>query len=169
MRSLIVVTLLVVCGTAAAAGVYRTVSPDGEVTFSDRPTPGSEAVKLPPVQTFQPPPLPAGAPAGSPAEEATKGYESFAVSAPQNDASIRDNTGNVSIQLAINPALRPDHTIDIIMNGQTIGNGRTLSITVRNMDRGTHTVEAAVRDQGGREVARTSPITFHLLRAAAGS
>ena len=87
---------------------------------------------------------------------------------PAEDQSIRDNGGNITIELALEPSLDENHVIELFMDGSSLGTGRTTTITMTNVDRGTHTIQASIRDQSGARVATTGAVTFSLLRAAAG-
>jgi hypothetical protein len=164
-------TLLLVGALCApvAAKVYKLVLPDGSVQFTDQPQEGAEEVKLPPVQTFQPPPVPpAGDPRPGQRQDAAPLYESIAVVSPRPDETLRDNAGTVDITLSLEPSLRADHTVEILLDGKAIGSGAGTSVSVSNVDRGTHTVSAAVKDAEGNTVATAPVVTFHLKRAAVG-
>lgn len=155
----------------AGAGIYKWVAPDGSVIYSDKPRKGAEEVELEPLQTYTSPPLPRkGAQSGatdSESAEAFEGYDEFEIVSPQNDAAVRDNGGQVTVSMALSPALEEDHVISLFMDGRSLGKGgRSTSVTLRNVDRGTHILQAAVTDDSGKEVARTKSVTFHLLRAS---
>ena len=138
MRALV---LLVLIGVAVAvnAAVYRWIDSDGTVTYSDRPQPGSERLKLTPLQTYSPAPVPTDvAPAPKKSRE-VEDYEEFAILAPRNDATFRNNGGNIDVQLKLEPTLRGTHAVGILLNDRTVGEpGSTMSLTLSNLDRGTH-------------------------------
>ena len=182
-RALPVLTLMVLALPALAQTqtktVYKWVMPDGSIEFSDRPQEEGavlgEAVELqvsePGAQAGAAAPgaLPAGQDTGTDPDGTAAGYDSIAVTSPTEGQSIRDNGGNVSISLALKPALRPDDVIELFMDGTSVGTGRSTSVTMTNVDRGSHTVQAAVRDKAGKQVITSGAVTFHLLRVAAGS
>lgn len=58
MRLTAFLVAVLLAGPAAAQTVYRSVTPDGRVIFSDRPVPGAQLQG-----TIAPPPPPSGAPA----------------------------------------------------------------------------------------------------------
>ena len=148
--------------------VYKNVQPDGTIVYSDKPDEGAKELKLPEIQIYTPPPLPEGDDrAANGGAAGFTGYESFAISSPANDETVRDNGGSVSIALTLKPSLQSGHVVDIRMDGASIGRGSSTSITLTNVDRGSHTVQAAVLDGDGAEVARTDSVTFHLKRASA--
>ena len=153
-------------GTAQAEKIYKYTQPDGKVVYSDRPPPVDQAeeVTLEPLQTFN---LPAVSSPKKPVakKEEPAGYEEFKVTSPSDDATIRDNGGNVSVRLSLSPALRSGHSIEVTMDGKSIGSGNSTSITLTGVDRGSHTVQAAVKDDGGNVIARSTSIVFHLKRS----
>ena len=163
MRIVLGFVLLFLVAATGYAGVFKWVGPDGKVIYSDRPREGAEEVNLPALQTFSLPAVPE-----RPAEEEAPGfpgYTEFAITTPANDATLRDNQGNISIRLKLSPGLLQGHTIDVYMDGQSLGGGgRSTSLSLSNVDRGTHVLHAAVTDEKGKEVARTPSVTFHLHR-----
>ena len=153
-------------GAAQAQKIYKYTLSDGKVVYSDRPPPADQAeeVTLEPLQTFRLPPaqpLPKSAPAK---KDEPDGYEEFAVTSPSNDATIRNSGGNVQVRVSLSPGLRSGHSIEVTMDGKSIGSGSGTSITLTEVDRGTHTVQAAVKDDGGKVIARSNSVIFHLKR-----
>lgn len=164
MRALVLLMLLSVA-VAANAAVYRWIDADGTVTYSDRPQPGSERLKLTPLQTYNPAPVSKGTASVPTQTRQFEDYEEFAILAPRNNATFRNNGGNVDVQLKLEPVLRSTHTVGIILNDRTVGEaGSTMSLTLSNVDRGTHRLQAVIMDKSGNELARTDPVTFHLHR-----
>lgn len=72
MRTILILTLSVVVTQVSAQQVYEQVDSEGNASFSDQPTPGSQAVVIEPnvVDTEKPPP--AAAPARQSAVPASK-------------------------------------------------------------------------------------------------
>ena len=168
MRILYLLSILTVAVPAFAAEVFKTVGPDGEIKFTDRPEEGAVEVRVPGVQTVD-----GGGPVSdsvlAPEEDDTPfSYSEFKIVTPGQDASLRDNQGNVTVQIVLSPGLRPDDQINICMNGNKLGGGRSTNITLTNVDRGTHSLQAAVVDKSGKDIARSDTVTFTLHRAAAG-
>ena len=148
------------------AQIYKIVNPDGTVTYSDQPQSGAEEVQVQELQTYEAPTdLPTLTAEG--ATPAYPEYEVFEVSKPAHDETLRDNGGYVAIQITLKPGLFRDHTVAIYMDGEDLGgSGRGTSITLQNVDRGSHTVHAVIRDQDGKEIERTQGVTFHLHRTS---
>lgn len=160
---------LCLCALGVCAAVYKWQGPDGQTVFSDRPQEGAEEVKLPPLQTVPALPVSRGvSPQGEDSSAAQdESYQSFAIVTPTDDASIRDNAGNVDIKVLLEPGLQSAHRIRFLLDGQPFGEAVTsTSVTLANVDRGTHSLTAIVTSADGEELARTEPVTFHLHRVS---
>ena len=160
--------LILAVGAAAPAGkIYKYTLSNGDVVYSDKAplADQGEEVTLEPLQGFRlPPPPPLEDSTANKAVPEPVGYQEFRVTSPSNDATIRNNGGNVSVSLSLTPGLRSGHSIEVMMDGQPIGSGSGTSITLTEVDRGTHTVQAAVKDSDGKEIARSNSVIFHLKR-----
>lgn len=151
-----------------AAEFYKWKLPDGSIEYSDRPpVEGAEKIELKPLVTYTPPPTstPSASPETENADE-VHAYASFTITSPADEAAIRDNAGNITIQFALSPGLLDGHTIDVFMDGAKLSRSTAASVTLSNVTRGTHQIHAAIVDQSGAELARTDTITVHLRRAS---
>lgn len=163
--------LLVGVGFNAQAKVYKWVMPDGSIQYSDKPqVAGAKEVELPPLQLYTAPPTPPPASASAKADEKkaanAQGYDVVKVAQPGAGEVIRDNGGSVNVRLELDPALRPGHTVEILLDGKSIGSGSATSASVTNVDRGSHTVSAVVKDAAGNTVATAAGVTFHLKQTS---
>ncbi|RMG57255.1 MAG: DUF4124 domain-containing protein, partial [Gammaproteobacteria bacterium] len=91
-------------------------------------------------------------------------YESVEILRPANDEAIRSNNGLLVISFRAVPDLAPGDHFEVVMDGQPVGQTRGQSLTLENVDRGTHTVEVHIVDEAGNDRAHSDPVTFHLLR-----
>jgi hypothetical protein len=166
MRYLLIVLMFSVYAATGAQEIYRTVDQNGNVIFSDVPSKGSEKIKLKetttikslnaePSSLFTPP---------NPKQEESIPYKSISITAPANDEAIRDNAGNVSIKVALEPALRPGHQMVVYLDGKETREGTGNVFNLENIDRGTHQLRASVKDPDGHIVISSKSTTFHLLR-----
>ncbi len=159
-----VARVLLVLWTAAAVAdteLYKWVDKDGVVHFSDKPAAGAEKIKVKDVDTI--PAEKVQTPAAGPKAPESRHYEITFIS-PKADESIRENTGNVNVSVQLNPPLNPGDTIQFLMDGQPQGEpGGSTELSLTNVDRGTHTVQATVQDQNGRPLGSAST-TFTLQR-----
>jgi hypothetical protein len=164
--------LLILSATTASAEVYKWVDDNGVVQYGDRPPAGgAETVDLPPSSVYQPRPLPSvvepeeGAPA---AQADTAGYKRLAIRQPGDDATVRDNTGAVELEIDLEPELQQGHRIAVLLDGRTIFDQLEITrVSLSNVDRGTHRLRVKVLDADGAEQAASEPVTFHMHRATA--
>ena len=153
--------------TSASAEIYKWVMPDGSIHYSDRPQEqGATKVELPQLQTYTAPNVSPVKNRSSSAPNVFAGYQDFKVAKPADGETIRDNGGSVSVSLSLTPGLQRGHIVEIMMGGKVLGSGRSTSLTLTNVDRGSHRVDAVIKDNEGKEVARATGATFHLKRAA---
>lgn len=164
--------LLLLWSTVVGAEVYRWVTPDGTVHFSDQPHPGAQPVEIGPVQTYTPAHRlgaadgsSAGGPGGKAAPAAA--YSSLSFVSPQNDQPVRANNGLVTVSLLLVPALDADagHRLEVTFDGQPMGGSAPTSFQIPGVSRGSHTLEAAVLDADGATLIQAPGIVFHVLRA----
>ena len=162
MRLVISMFLLFFINGSIADTVYKTVDENGNVIFTDKPSDEAEEVKIQELENTIDNPNPAKYRASTPKPDVFA-YESFTVTSPENGAGIRSNNGSVSISLNLEPALNRGHKVIVSMDGKQIGTG--LSVSLQNVDRGTHSISAKVVDGTGKTMISTSS-SFSLLRAS---
>lgn len=150
----------------AFAAMYRCMDEQGNPVFTDVPCAGGEEVTLPPGTTFTP-----RLPAASTSKEASKeetapGYNWLRVASPGPDETVRNTTGEVNIELDLEPGLQGDDRIALYLDGTRLSpTGTGVFITLNNIDRGTHTVQARVVSPDGDTRIASDPVTFHLHRS----
>ncbi len=177
MKTALLLLTIFLCATAGAQ-VYKRIGPDGQVYFSDQPGADAEPVELSPPQVISVPPLPERRPTavqrGGGAEkqdDSAFSYTRFSVTSPTKYQGYRANDGNITVRLSLEPALRPGHTVVLNVDGEDgemIRTGGGMAIELQNLSRGQHTVWAKVVDDKGRELIRTEPVSFYILRVARG-
>jgi hypothetical protein len=164
--------------TTANAQIYKKILPDGTVIFTDQPEEGATALTLPPLPTYdgpattnKPAPSPAAEKPAKTAEPAAKvvTYTRLAIEQPANDSPVRNNSGEVTVAVTLEPALsaKDGHTIVVLLDGKpAAAPAAATSITLQGVERGTHVVEAVVNDANGKALQRSSPVIFHLQRVS---
>ncbi len=74
--------------------------------------------------------------------------------------------GNIAVDLGIEPGLREDHRVRLLVDGQVSQSAmHTSAFMVPNMNPGEHVLQAELLDAGGEVRHRTSPVTIYVLRA----
>jgi len=162
MRALAFALLCLVTATVSAE-IYKWVDPDGSVVYSDTPRKNAEKVELPPPSTYSPPPLPSMQTTARPSPTQQDAYQSFAIVQPQPEQTFW-NQPNVDVVVALQPALQTGkgHRIEITLDGKPLPATTGLQVSLGNLDRGTHTVSAAVDDAGGTPLLSAGPVTFYV-------
>lgn len=170
MHKLLLLTgfmLALAASSVTAGAIYKSVDEEGNVTFSDEPSPGAEQIKKKEVPT-----VPSRAPkvdfsSGNDTDkekEAAGVYRAIAIVSPQHDTAVRENSGKLSVSVAIEPALAETHEVVLYMDGQPAARSPSPVFQFSNIDRGTHTLTAAVVNSDGDELIRSETISFTLLR-----
>jgi len=165
MKNLCLIVLLLFTLPAVAADkVYKKVNPDGSVEYSDQPFEGGEEmpVQQAPAMKFEKSPRIDFHTSTRRDRDDEAPYQ-VAITAPANNESIRDNTGNVSLQGEVQPHLRGGHQLRWVLDGEPLDEIGT-TVQLDNVDRGSHTVKLEVVDNDGEVLAASPGVTFHLMR-----
>ncbi len=163
MRLLTCLIVVFLAPATAPADIYRSVDENGNIVFSDTPSEGAEKIDVEEAQTVESPrtkPFKYEPPESEPAPP----YKQVAIISPENDKSVRANSGDISVKIAVNPALRLNHQLEVLMDGNQVASGRAMSVDLENVARGTHTLQARVIARNGKTIMSSEPVTFHLLR-----
>jgi len=163
MKRLLIMFLL---AGSAHAEVYKSTNAAGEVVYSDTRTKGAEAMKLPALPTYTPPPVtPSISTKAEPVEKVV--YEECVFLKPEDDATIRNNQGIINAELKLTPALRSkrNHRVQFYLDGEAYGEpGSSIRTTMSNVDRGEHSLTASVLDANGDSLISADPVIVHLHR-----
>ncbi|MDH5179046.1 MAG: hypothetical protein OEZ39_16580 [Gammaproteobacteria bacterium] len=149
--------------------VYRKFNPDGVVEFSDSPKHGGEAIQLEKLPTYKqaPPPKSVYTPRKRKTKQETPAgpYHSIVITQPADDSAVRENSGLVRVTVRLEPALQKGgrHRIQYYIDNKPVATGG-ISVSIPNVDRGTHSLQAKVVDSSGRVFLESAQIKFHLLR-----
>jgi len=68
---------------------------------------------------------------------------------------------------SLDPPLQPSHLLDLFVDGQRRNlNTTSTDLTLEDVYRGTHTIQAVVVDQSGAEVLRSLATTFMVQQSS---
>lgn len=168
---LVTLTVIIHSGVLTAQ-VYKQVDEKGNVTYSDAPQKkGDQPISLPEPTTIKitPPPKSAtgeGDESSKAIQNQSVKYESVQIVTPANDAAIRSNSGDITLKINSTPALKANHLYAVFLDGTKVQESAAASVTLNNLNRGSHTVIVHIYDENEQTLATSSPITFHLLRAS---
>ncbi|MFN3236786.1 MAG: DUF4124 domain-containing protein [Pseudomonadales bacterium] len=154
----------------AASTVFKTRDANGNPIFSDQAGEDAEEIKVQTPQTFESPPTPQFQLNADPEDEVTVGpaYERLEILSPQHESAFRNNAGNITVQIAIEPALQANHTLELILDGQVAKAQKAGGpILLENVDRGTHQFQARIiEDQSGETLQTSNSVTATLQRVS---
>ncbi len=157
--------LLLLIPFAARAQVYKWTDEYGNVHYSDQPHETTDKpIDMPESMIYKAPPKPRINLDKPKTKPVYKAYQTFKINSPQNDGTVRSAPGTLSVAMQISPALRSNHEVVVMLDGKQVAKGKSTSISVSNVDRGTHSLSAKIVDAAGKAVVSSSTITFHMKR-----
>lgn len=167
MKLLLTTILFLVTASSMAAEIYRHVDAQGRVTYTDQPTENTEPVALDPLNTLPATAAPAAKAGPRPPGTPFAGYQSLVLTGVENGAVLRNPTAPVTLGARMQPQLQPGHSLLIHHNGRQVNADNASSITVPDIERGSHTFRAEVLDADGQMLIQTYDLTIHVHRTSA--
>ncbi len=162
---ILILTVIIACPVEAAqAKVYVWRDENGVLVFSDSPRAGAEEVQikedaltLPSIDTsildIKP-------------QVIDDNYE-VVITQPENNATIRDNSGSVYVAGGIKPIFKRGYRIQLYLDGKAHSKPQTHSMfALRNVDRGEHQIKMDLIDKTGKVIASSESVTFYMHRAS---
>jgi hypothetical protein len=169
MRNFILLLIFFVSLPLYARDVYKWVTEDGSVIYSDTYVEGAERIS---VSDSKPDSSAAetdedqAETTGEPAEGAVS-YKSLEIVQPANDATVRSNEGSLAVGLALSPGLAEGHAVKIVIDGTELeGEMKSTQFSIGNLNRGTHSLVTKVVDADGNVLITSNSVTFHLRQAS---
>lgn len=167
MRKILLLLLILVACPLLAKDVYKVVSPDGEVTYSDTYIPGAERIRVSGSKSTS-------SKAADSKGEANTGtfaegsiYTGFEIMQPENEQTIRNDEGNVSVGLLLTPGLAEGHSLQVFIDGSRIdGEMRSTQFSLKGLSRGSHSLKINVIDAQGSTLAEAPGVVFHIRKSA---
>ena len=170
--------ILMACSMAMAtnamsADVYKVVDEDGNVTYTDKPPKdGSGPIKLAPLSVIETPTYERPAKADAEGEETKemslkylrKQYSDFAIISPQQEESVWHPDAAMPVAWSTRYQLQEGMQVTIYIDGKQQAKTSDQIISVPELDRGEHKVEAQLSDSRNRKIATAEPITFFVRR-----
>jgi hypothetical protein len=149
-----------------AAVVYKWTDAAGVVHYSDQPEPGAEKVQTATgaAKAAAAPALSNPDPADPDAEKATLvlGYAQFAVASPTPE-QVFFGDEPISVNLAVSPALKQNHTLVWNLNGKELQEHANSSLfSLSSLERGTYVIAATVSDPETGQSRSTDNVTFYV-------
>lgn len=162
MRYLLIVLLLTASSTQAQ--IYTYTDDQGNRVFTDRRQ--GQAVPSTPTNTMAAPvSQPAPQQRQENAPEAPFFYQTLHILSPAAETSVHHAGGELTITVASDPELQPEHRFQAVLNGQAYGEVSAQPVfTLSNIDRGTHQLAVDIVDAEGTALQRTEALPVHIHR-----
>jgi hypothetical protein len=164
MRRIVFTLMSLACSVALATTVYKWVDENGVVHYSDQPHPNAQKLQIEGVQTYSSKSAAVRAPAESETQaEAASSYRGCAIAQPLDQQNLV-NAQSVFIRVQTDPVIRRGDQVFISMDGQVLNGGLAtgMSFNVSPLERGSHTVQAQVKDTNGQTLCQTPAVTFYV-------
>jgi len=169
MRNLTAILLVfLTLPIVTSAAIYKFYDENGNVVFADQPGPNAEEIEKKDIQTVKTPKIiPTTKLTNTDQDKKKFSYTEFKISNPKNDATIRDNNGDINVDITIKPQLRSKlkHKIVLLLDGKSVSDpGSATAFALHNVDRGQHSLSARIIDKEGNAIKTTDAVTVHLKR-----
>ncbi len=155
---------------ADSSEIYKWTDSNGNVHYSDKPAPGAEQVNIPTGEVFS---SPSKEPEENPPEEkntpAETGYEKISIIEPADQTTIRNPQGTVSVALNLQPQLRKEDAVQVLVDGEPISPPKPATVFfLQNLTRGSHTITAQVVNSEGNILKTSDSITIFMMQPRVG-
>ena len=168
---LITIVFALLFASNVQAEIYTCTNAKGEIIYTDSPSQCANAEEinvdtLPALIPTKPVSIPASNQSNTKPDEDKNSYTELIITSPANNATVRDNQGNLTINFRSSPALqtRKGHKYVVAVNGKQIYSGTSTITALKNMDRGTHTITAKIIDSSGKAMITSSAVKATLQR-----
>ncbi len=163
-RQLILLAIAVLLAPQGLAKIYKWTDSQGQVHYSDKPKDGAEIIE---VDTSKASTIILAKPSGTtpPPQVVDSPMYRIRLTEPAQGATVRDNNGQLNLNIALEPDLLADHRVELLLDGKvirTVGGGGSFALD--NLDRGEHLVQARVIDENGKVLASSAKRTVYLHR-----
>ena len=169
---------LILFSNISVAAIYQSDDVQGNTTFSDTPSQSAQQYSLPagneihinrdvPEEAKTITTLPKAIDAKSVPQAVPVDYTTFTIAAPTDQENIQ-NQRQINVSIALVPALQSTHTVQLFLDGAPLSKPKAgLNFVVEGLNRGQHSIAAAILDRNGEVVKKTASVTFYIHYAQA--
>ncbi len=167
------IIFILFCAGNVQAEIYTCKDAKGNTVYTDSPggCANAEEVEVDTLPTLIPTkPLASSSSNRSTKKEEDKNpYTELVITSPSNEAIIRDNQGNLTINFRVAPALqsRKGHKYVVTLDGAEVYSGTSTITALKNVDRGTHSISVKIVDTSGSTKISATPVKVTLQRYSA--
>ncbi len=166
MRIIFFLLIIFTLSVASAATVYTWVDQNGATVFSDQPQPGASSLNVVPPKSGSTAPSAPVAPTFPTLPSSAVTYEEIVIVVPEDQSTVRDNSGNMQVSVVVKPTLQKGDKVAILIDGKPVGQPQAATNFMLNaVDRGQHTLEADVVNSSGRVLIKSKSVTFFIHQA----
>jgi hypothetical protein len=154
----------------ASAAIYQITDAQGNVYFTDQPSPNAKPVDLDSAgmtQTSPPASSVKNIPQNKETDEAVKNYQAFSITAPVDQATLW-NQPTVAVSVDVKPDLIKGDKIAIFLDGKQVAEGAGTQFNVDHPDRGQRSLVAKILGANGGVKKESSPVTIFVHYGKAG-
>jgi hypothetical protein len=174
MRSIICCLFVLLWSLPLGAEIYKIRDENGRIIYTDQPPAANQAhekVDLKPINRQAPVQV---QPTLRPREQQRQRDEavnySVRLTSPADESHVLPAQRDVRVSAAVEPALKPNHRIQFLMDGQPLGEPSTdTSFLIEEIYRGEHKLSAQVLDTRGRILATSPEVTVYVHRPTVNS
>lgn len=169
---MLILMLSLFCAQTFAQEYYRWVDENGTLHLSDSPPNTSVEINLNiniiekrnPIFIDAPasPDIPSAPPLAD-APETIKNATHLVLTSPENDATIRNNQGNILVKIVTNAPLGEKQFVRVLLDGKSIATKQRNTITLKDIDRGSHSLQVQLIENN-KIISSTKKITVFLHR-----
>ena len=97
-----------------------------------------------------------------------RAYDALRIVVPADGETVHDNNGDVRIVVRVSRPLEAGagDRIVLLLDGHAAASGRTTRFELKDVDRGTHNLQARVAAADGSVLEASPVVTFYLRRAS---
>jgi uncharacterized protein YegP (UPF0339 family) len=162
--SILILILITAPEVVAQNEVYKSIDKNGVTVFSDSPKSNSKAIVIP-----KPTIIKAAAEVVilSTSPQIEESSYQIDITQPSNHDTIRNNNGTVNITVQFTPLLTSDLDISLLLDGKTYLTAKNLTrFNLKNIERGEHEIKFELKDDKGKIIASSTPVTFYMHRTS---
>ncbi|MEW8084966.1 MAG: DUF4124 domain-containing protein [Candidatus Thiodiazotropha endolucinida] len=164
MRIIVLLMILLMALPLFARDVYKYISEDGEVIYSERYHPDAERIK---VTDSKKSAVLSPDDQSDEARAAAGEYATFTIDQPNDDETIRNEDGSVPVGITLSPDLAEGHVIHLYVDGTKLDSDiKQTQLILQQLSRGTHSLQAKIVTSEGESLKESNSITFHLRQPA---
>lgn len=163
--ALTIITIIVFSASASEGKVYRWVTEDGRVIFSDQPVPGAKPIDLTAkVQNVTESVKPKEFTIPTNVTSQNKAIQ-LSFSDIEDQATVRSATGDLTVTAYISIQIGVTQKLQLLLDGTPVGESQSgMVFKLSGIERGEHTLQLKLLNTIGDVLSSSQTITFYMHR-----